>query len=131
MALINTYLFTQMVFLIGKFMEATGNEFVFVSQRPYFDKHGKAGSNGAIVTLMVIHDNMNYGNDKEGNPLDNNVMQTFDVTILNGQTHLDLTRGDHVSLIDYDPDHSYVYKKNHQTQMILRFKDINKIEKAE
>lgn len=131
MALINAYLFIQTVFLIDRFMDATGNEFVFVMQRPYLDKKGKTGSDGTIVTLMIIHDGMDYGHYKNGNPRSNNEFQTFDVTILNGRTHLDLKRGDHVRLIDYDEEHSFVIPKEYDTSLILRFKDIQKIEETE
>lgn len=118
--------YTQTIFKADVFAKATGNHYRVVSQAPYLDKKGKAGIQGTMLTLMVIEDSMDYGVDKNtGLPRDNNVMETFDVTILNGQTHLDLKKGDEIALKDYDPEHSYVMDYS----LILRYKGYTKIEK--
>lgn len=124
----NTFIFTKTIFDAEAFLEGTGNQFRFVSQRPYLDKNGKCGIQGTTVTLLVTQDTTNYGIDKQtGKQRESNELETFDATILNGETHLNLNKGDIVSLVDYDPDHSYVMG----FELILRFKDIELIESQE
>ena len=75
-----------------------------------------------LTTLLIMYDDMDYGVDKKGNKRDNNVLNTFEVTILNGQTELPFKKGDKVSLVGYIPEKSYVIGFD----VLLRFKDIKK-----
>lgn len=121
----NIYLLVKKTFDVDTFLKATRNKYRVVSQTPYMDKKGTAGTRGTTLTLMILEDSLDYGVDKNtGLPRDNNVYETFDVTILNGQTHADLKKGDLVALVDYDPDHSYVMDYS----VILRFKGYTKLE---
>lgn len=121
----NTFRFTKTIFMYELFALVTGNEYRVVSQAPYLDKKGTCGCQGTTLTLMILHDSMDYGVDKNtGAKRDNNIFETFDVTILNGQTHLDLQKGDLIALKDYDPDHSYVMNFD----LILRYKGYTKLE---
>lgn len=121
----NIYKFTKNTFLAKEFLEATGNAYRVVSQAPYMDKKGNVGTRGTTLTLMILQDSTDYGVDKNtGEQRDNNVFETFDVTILNGETHLDLKKGDNIALKDFDPDHSYVMDYS----LILRFKGYVKLE---
>ena len=122
--LMNTWAFTKTVIEIDKFLQNTGNHFRVVTQRPYRDRKGSL-PDGVTLTLMVLEDKTDYGLDKEtGEPRDNNVFQTFDVTICCGNNRPDLKKGDVVSLKGFMPDNSFAFDYN----MILRFKEVQKIE---
>ena len=75
-----------------------------------------------MLTLLITHDDMNYGVDKNGRKRENNILNTFDVTILNGKTELPFKKGDKVSLAGFIPEKSYVIGFD----LILRFSDIRK-----
>lgn len=77
---------------------------------------------GTNVTLLITHDDMDYGVDKNGHKRENNVLNTFDVTILNGQTTLPFKKGEKVSLGKFIPEKSYVIGFD----VLLRFADIKK-----
>lgn len=120
----NTYVETR--FDVATFKKDTDNKYRVVSQRPYLDTSGKAGIKGTSVTLMILEDHADHGNNKEtGLPNDSNVFETFDVTILNGQTSLPVKKGDLIALGDYDAEHSYIIDA---FNLILRFKSYSKIE---
>lgn len=128
MPLKNTFALTKTTFENDIFLKNTGNVFKYVSQRPYLDKNGRCGVQGTTLTLMVIHDDTDYGYDKEtGEVRDNNVFETFDVTILNGKTHENLNKGDNITLLDYDAEHSYVIGFD----LILRYKSYELVEEAD
>lgn len=117
----NSWKYTQTTFKIEDFLKATRNEFQFVSQKPYQSK--KTPENvGTNVTLLITHDDMDYGVDKNGRKRENNVLNTFDVTILNGQTTLPFKKGEKVSLGKFIPEKSYVIGFD----VLLRFADIKK-----
>lgn len=122
MSLDNTHLLTHTVFHAEEFLKATGNYYKVVGTRPYTDKK-KLLPDGIKLTLMVMQDSFDYGVDKNGVPLEDNSFHTFDVTILDPK-HPEIKKGDMVSLIGYDEEHSFVIKYD----MILRFKGVKVIQ---
>lgn len=114
--------YTKTVIDINALLEATRNDFKFVAQKPYQSKKNPEDK-GVLATLLVIHDNMDYGVDKNGNKRDNNVLNTFDVTILNGGTKLPFKKGDRVALEKFIPEKSYAIGFD----LLLRFENIRKI----
>lgn len=121
MAILNSWVYTQTMFDAGLFLKVTENEFLFVAQKSYQSKK-EPNDKGVTLTLSIIHDNMDYGIDKNGNKRENNLLNTFDVTILNGLSEVPFKKGDKVSLIGYIPEKSYVIGFD----TILRFKDVKK-----
>ena len=122
MALAHQNHFVSTVINADAMLQAMGNEFLVVSSRDYSDKKGVL-PDGKVLTLQVIQDSTDYGIDKKtGQPIENNVMQNFDVTVLNRNT--ELKRGDRVALLDFDAEHSYYIDFN----LILRFKDCKKLQ---
>jgi hypothetical protein len=121
----NVNKFVKTVIEMETFLKNTGNRYKVVSQRPYMDHSGKAGSKGATFTLLILEDSTDYGIDsRTGIQRDNNVYETFDVTILDGITHHgNLKKGDMVSLHGFIGDLSYAIDFN----LILRFSSIQKI----
>ena len=118
----NSWVYTQTQFDVKKFLEAMKNEFQFVSQKPYQSKKNP-DDKGVTLTLLITHDSMDYGVDKNGHKRDNNVLNTFDVTILNGQSEVPFTKGEKVSLVGFIPEKSYVIGFD----LLLRFKDVKKV----
>lgn len=121
MAIQNSWVYTQTLFKAEEFKKNTRNEYQFVSQRPYESKKD-ANEKGVSVTLLIIHDDHDYGKDKNGNKRDTNVLNTFDVTIMNGETSLPFKKGDKVSLGQLLPDKSFIIGFD----LILRFDSIRK-----
>lgn len=117
----NSWVYTQTQFNAEKFLRTTENEFLLVSAKPYQSKKTPEDK-GVTLTLSIIHDSMDYGVDKDGRKRDNNVLNTFDVTILNGQAEVPFQKGDKVSLIGFMPEKSYVIGFD----LLLRFKDVKK-----
>ncbi len=114
----NSMSYVRTSFDANAFLEDTENEFRLVSQRPFTDSNGKIGKQGVVATLMIIHDHADHGIDRAtGRKRDNNVFQTFDVTILTGETVLPVEKGEVISLQGYRPDCSYVIDYS----VILRF----------
>lgn len=123
MPLKNSYVFTETNFNSEKFLANTKNAFKFVSQRPYKSKKDPDDT-GMVLTLAVYRDSTDYGIDKEtGFKRENNEMNTFDVTVLNGKNHLDVKKGEFVRLIDYIPEKSFVIGFD----LLLRYKNVEKI----
>ena len=119
----NSWVYTQTQLDVKKFLEAMGNEFQFVSPKPYQSKKNP-DDKGVTLTLLIIHDSMDYGVDKSGRKRDNNVLNTFDVTILNGQSEVPFKKGEKVSLVGFIPEKSYVIGFD----LLLRFRDVKKVE---
>ena len=117
----NSWVYTQTKFDAEKFLEATGNEYLYVTQKPYQSKKNP-DDKGFTLTLSIIHDSMDYGVDKNGRKRDNNGLSTFDVTILNGQSVLPFKKGDRVSLVGFIPEKSYVIGFD----LLLRFRNVKK-----
>ena len=120
MAIANSWFFTRTVIEWPIFAQATHNQYLVVSSRPYTDKKGKL-PNGVSLTLQVLKDDFDYGVDKEGRPRENNLYQNFDVTVLNDK--LQVNKGDMVQLVDFDFENSYAIGFD----LLLRFKDANVI----
>lgn len=123
MSLINTFVFTRTIVDGNKILEATSNQYRVVAFREYRDKKGIL-PDGYTVTLTVLKDTYDYGVDKDGKPRDNNLYQTFDVTVLN--RNITLNKQDIVSLIGFDEEHSYAIGFD----LLLRFKDLKVIKPA-
>lgn len=121
MAIQNSWVYTHTEFDAEKFLRATRNLFQLVSQRPFVSKKNP-DEKGVLVTLLITHDDTDYGVDKNGNKRDNNVLNTFDVTILNGESSIPFRKGEKVSLGNYLPEKSYVIGFD----LILRFNSIRK-----
>lgn len=117
----NPWVFTQTTFDIEKFLKVTRNEFQLVSQRSFTSKKNP-NEKGTLLTLLIIHDDHDYGVDKNGNKRDNNVLNTFDVTILNGETSIPFRKGEKVALGNFLPEKSYVIGFD----LILRFDSVRK-----
>ncbi|WP_026524149.1 hypothetical protein [Butyrivibrio sp. MB2005] len=121
MALQNLYKFARTVIDADKLLEAFHNEMLVVACRDYSDKKGVL-KDGKTLTLQVLYDDTDYGiNKKTGKPIQDNVMQNFDVTVLGCDT--DFQRGDKVALFDFDEEHSYYIDNN----LILRFNSCKKL----
>ena len=98
-----------------------GNEFVFVSQRAYKGKPEAGLKPGATIVLQITQDLAEPVIDKEtGLAKDNNVLNTFEVTIPSVDFPLSFVKGDRVSLGGFMPDHSYYINFS----FILRFSEI-------
>ncbi len=118
----NSWVYTQTQFNAEKFLKATGNDYLFVSAKPFQSKKDPE-DNGSTLTLSIMHDDMDYGVDKKtGKKRDNNVLNTFDVTILNGKSEVPFKKGDKVSLVGFIPEKSYVIG----FEILLRFRDVKK-----
>lgn len=122
MSILNPWAYTQTQFNDGKFLKATRNEYQLVNQKFYQSKKNP-DDKGVTLNLLIIHDDMDYGVDKKtGKKRDNNVLNTFDVTILNGKSEVPFKKGDKVSLVGFIPEKSYVIG----FEILLRFRDVKK-----
>ena len=122
MSIQNSWVYTQNQFDAEKFLKATRNIFQFVTQKPYQSKKNP-DDKGTTLTLLIPYDDMDYGVDKNGRKRDNNVLNTFDVTILNGQSELPFRKGEKVSLVGFISEKSYVIGFD----LLLRFRDVKKV----
>lgn len=118
----NSWKYTKTLFDVEAFLKATKNMFQFVSSKPYQSKKNPEDK-GVTLTLLIIHDDMDYGIDKNGRKRESNLLQTFDVTILNGQSEVPFQKSDKVSLIGFIPEKSYVIGFD----VLLRFRDVKKV----
>lgn len=122
MPIANAWVFTETKFKAEEFLTNTHNTYRLVSQRPYVSKKNP-DENGVLLTLLIVKDDTDYGIDKKsGLKRDNNTLNTFDVTVLNGQDHIDVQKGDYVRLIDFDQEKSFIIGFD----LILRFKNVEK-----
>lgn len=123
MPIANAWVFTETKFKAEDFLANTHNMYRLVSQRPYVSKK-EPDVKGITLTLLIAKDDTDYGNDKKtGLKRDNNTLNTFDVTILNGKDHINVQKGDYVRLIDFIQEKSFIIGFD----LILRFKDVEKI----
>lgn len=123
MSIQNSWKYTKTTFDAEAYFKATRNVYQFVSQKLYQSKKNPEDK-GVTLTLLILHDDMDYGVDKNGRKRDNNILNTFDVTILNGQSEVPLKKGDKVSLVGFMPEKSYVIGFD----LLLRFRDVKKVE---
>lgn len=123
MPITNAWVFTETTFKAEEFLKNTHNTFRLVSQRPYVNKKDP-NETGITLTLQISKDDTDYGNDKKtGFKRDNNILNTFDVTVLNGKDRIDVQKGEYVRLIDFDQERSFIIGFD----LILRFKNVEKI----
>lgn len=123
MPIANAWVFTETKFKAEEFLKNTGNMYRLVSQRPYVSKKD-SDEKGITLTLSITKDDTDYGLDKKtGIKRDNNILNTFDVTILNGKEHITVHKGEYVRLIDFIQEKSFVIGFD----LILRFRDVEKI----
>lgn len=123
MPIANAWVFTEIKFKAEEFLNNTGNMFRLVSQRPYVSKKDP-NEKGVTLTLQITKDDTDYGVEKKtGFKRDNNVLNTFDVTVLNNKERIDIQKGDYLRLLDFVPEKSFVIGFD----LILRFKDVEKI----
>lgn|SRR5699024_5079514 len=123
MPIANAWVFTETNFRSEEFLNNTGNIFRLVSQRPYVSKKNP-DEKGVTLNLQITKDDTDYGVDKKtGIKRDNNILNTFEVTILNGKEHLEIQKGEYLRLVDYIPEKSFVIGFD----LILRFKDVEKV----
>lgn len=123
MAIQNSWAYTKTQFDAEKFLKATRNEYMFVTGKPYQSKKIPEDK-GIALTLGIRHDDTDYGTDKKtGRRRDNNILNTFDVTILNGSSEIPFKKGDIVSLAGFIPEKSYVIGFD----LLLRFRDAKKV----
>ena len=123
MPIANAWVFTVTNFKAEEQLTNTHNLFRLVSQRPYTSKKDPSES-GVTLTLLITKDDTEYGIDKKsGLERDNNVLNTFDVTVLNKRTSIDVKKGEYVKLINYIPQKSFVI----EFDLILRFEDVEKV----
>lgn len=123
MPIANAWAFTETQFKAEEFLNNRGNIFRLVSQRPYVSKKNP-DEKGITLTLQITKDNTDYGADKKtGFKRANNILNTFDVTVLNNQEGLHIQKGEYLSLVDFIPEKSFVIGFD----LILRFKDANKV----
>lgn len=99
----------------NKFASATHNEYQVIFFREYVDKKGIL-PDGLTLTLQVIHDDYDYGFNDKGEKILDNTLNQFDVTVF---IRKPVQKGDLISLIGYDEDHTYYIDFN----LILRFED--------
>ena len=119
----NAWVFTQTTFKAEEFLTNTGNTFKLVSQRPYASKKDPIES-GVTLTLLITSDTTDYGVDKKtGFKRDNNSLNTFDVTIINGKDRIDIQKGENLRLLDFMQEKSFVIGFD----LILRFGNVEKI----
>ena len=121
MSIVNPWVYTRTAFDIETFKKATRNQYQFVGQKPYQSKKHPEDK-GTTATLLIMYDDKDYGVDKNGNKRDNNVLNTFEVTILNGETALPFKKGETVSLGNLIPEKTFVIGFD----LLLRFDSIRK-----
>ena len=123
MALEHSWFFTKTIIDWNTISEATHNKYMVTFVKEYKDKKGDLGE-GYILTLQIIEDDFDYGVDKQGNPRENNLFNSFDVAVLS--TKVKPKKGDYVSLHGFRQDVSYAFNFN----LMLRFDEIKLIEKG-
>lgn len=123
MTIANSWAYTETSFNHVKFSDYTKNQYRLVSQRPYVSKKDE-NEKGITCTLQITKDEFDYGVDKKtGIKRDDNRLNTFDVTILNGKQRLDMSKGDYVSLNGFIKEKSFIIGFD----LILRYKNLEKI----
>ena len=124
----NGYRYIRQLIDIDMFLNDTGNQYLMVSQRP--DK-GKMNEEGVIIRpagvkmkLQILKDMSKPLVDKEtGEIKEDNVYETFDVTIVGATYPLPIKKGSIVALKDFLPEYSYYIEYN----FILRFGSIEEV----
>lgn len=111
-----------------KILDTFGNCFPIVSQRPAKANPEKGLDAGTKFTLQIIMDKSPVIKDKEtGTPLDDNRLNTFDVTIPGCPYPAPFAKGECVALGDFMADKSYFIDYN----LILRYGHIEKTQRPQ
>jgi len=103
------------------FVSDTANQYLYVSQREYkgkYDGEQEILPKGTTLSLQIIKDSAVYPEGEESL-----LYETFDVTILDGNTRADLVKGDYVSLIGFREDASFYFNYTY----LLRFDGYKKL----
>ena len=111
----NTYKYIKTQ--VEKFLNDTKNNYLFISQRPYKGKTDEKGNiilkPGANLTLQIMEDiSEPLINCETGEVLDNNLFETFEVTIVDCPYPLPIKKGERVRLDEFIPEHSYYINFN-------------------
>lgn len=101
-----------------------GNTFMVVSSKPFKGKPEKGLEAGSTFTLQVMKDDSAPRYDKGGQLQDNNLYESFDVTIPGLAYPSDIRKGDKVRLGNFMPEVSYYI----DFKLILRFDGITKLQ---
>lgn len=82
----NSQRYVRQIIDVEAFLRDTNNCYTLVSQRPY---KGKTTDNGDVilapgvnVTLQILEDHSETVFDKNGNPQEDNSLETFEATIV-------------------------------------------------
>lgn len=105
-------------------LEDFGNTFMVVSGKPFKGKPEKGLEAGSTFTLQVMKDDSAPTYNKQGELLDNNLFETFEVTIPGMPYPSDIRKGDKVRLGNFMPEVSYYI----EYKLILRFDGISKLQ---
>lgn len=123
----NSYYYVTTVIEGEQLKTDFANRFRFVNQKRYKGKPEQNLEPGVIATLMVVEDHSPKKVDKKtGRELENQVYETFEVTIPGKEYPLPLKKGDFVALGNFMPEVSYFIDHN----LILRYDDIYEIKKG-
>lgn len=101
-----------------------GNTFMVVSSKPFKGKPEKGLAAGSSFTLQVMKDDSAPRYDKDGQLKDNNLFESFDVTIPGLAYPSDIRKGDKVRLGNFMSEVSYYI----DFKLILRFDGISKLQ---
>lgn len=101
-----------------------GNTFMVVSSKASKGKPESGLPAGTTFTLQVMKDDSIPLYDKDGNLKDNNLFESFDVTIPGLPYPNDFKKGDKVRLGNFMPEVSYYI----EYKLILRFDGITKLQ---
>ncbi len=119
--MLNSWKYVETVVHGEKLNADFGGVYRLVSQRPYKGKPEAGLAAGITACLMVLEDHSEPTIDKAtGKPKDNNVFETFEVTIPGLAYPAPFAKGDYVALDGFMPEASFSIDHN----LILRFKTL-------
>lgn len=117
--------YVRTVIDVEQMLKDFDNVFLVVSTRSYQGKPEQNLAPGATFTLQVLKDMSEVQIDKKTNlPIENNLMEQFQVTIPGLPYPSDIKKGDYVRLGKFMPEVSYYINFN----LILRFGEIVKVQ---
>lgn len=100
------------------------NTFMVVSSKPFKGKPESGLAAGSSFTLQVMKDDSAPTYNKQGELIENNLFETFDVTIPGLPYPSGIVKGDKVRLGNFMPEVSYYI----DFKLILRFDGITKLQ---
>ncbi len=124
----NGYRYVKNIIDIEKFLKDTRNKYLLISQRRFKGKTRENGEivipEGATLSLQILEDHSEPVIDKNtGEQKPDNVLETFEVTIVGAQYPLPIKKGSMVHLYDFIPEFSFYINYN----FILRFGRVEEI----